>query len=48
MNTSLYKVQLAPDGRRFEVIESDTLYLFGSFWTREEAQARADALGRVN
>lgn len=44
MTAPRYTVQLAPDGKRFEVVERATLHLFGGFWTREEAQARADGL----
>ncbi len=39
-----FKVQRAPDGKQFEVIERTTLNLFGVYPTKEEAQARADFL----
>ena len=47
VNNNRFKVQLAPDGRRFEVIEPATLYLYGSFWSREDAQAHADSLAQA-
>lgn len=41
----LYKVQRAPDGRRFEVINRETLELFGvPVYDEASAQRRADAL----
>lgn len=39
-----FVVQQAPDGKRFEVVERETLNLGGIYWDAAKAQGRADYL----